>query len=45
MEGLKAFVEPFAWGFLVGYFWYPAWTIAKKIYSEAKYASENWKQK
>lgn len=35
-------VEPFAWGFLIGFFWYPAWQIGKKIWHEAKKAREEW---
>ena len=35
---------PFAWGFVLGYFWYPIWTIAKRIWSEAKLASQEWKR-
>ena len=33
---------PFAWGFALGYFWYPLWSIAKKIWMEAKKAREEW---
>ena len=42
---MSAFLDalgPFAWGFMLGYFWYPIWTIAKKIVSEAKKAKEQW---
>jgi hypothetical protein len=35
-------IEPFVYGFAVGYFAYPAWTIAKKIWFEAKKAREEW---
>lgn len=33
---------PFAWGFVVGYFWHPLWELGKKIWSEAKKAKEEW---
>lgn len=33
---------PFAWGFAVGYLWYPLWDLGKKIWSEAKKAKEEW---
>lgn len=33
---------PFAWGFVVGYFWYPLWELGKKIWAEAKKAKEEW---
>jgi len=42
MTEFKAFIEPFAWGLVVGYFLYPLWEIAKKVYSEAKKAKEEW---
>lgn len=42
METFKAWFEPFAWGLVIGYFWYPMWTIGKKIVSEAKKAREEW---
>jgi len=35
-------VGPFAWGFAVGYFWYPLWELGKKIVSEARKAKEEW---
>ena len=40
-ELLKA-LEPFVYGFAVGYFAYPAWTIVKKIWSEARKAQKEW---
>jgi len=44
MSELKAWLEPFIWGILVGYLWFPVWKIAKKIYHEAKYAKEHWRK-
>ena len=38
----REWLDPFLWGLVVGYFAYPVWNIAKKIYSEAKIASEEW---
>jgi hypothetical protein len=35
-------VSMFAYGFVAGYFWYPLWTIGKKIVSEARKAKEQW---
>ena len=35
-------VELFVYGFAVGYFWHPVYTILKKIVSEARLASEQW---
>lgn len=32
----------FAWGFVVGYFWYPLWELGKKIVKEAKKTKEQW---
>jgi hypothetical protein len=45
MTELKAWLEPFVWGLLIGYFWYPIWKIAKKIASEACKAKEEWNVK
>jgi hypothetical protein len=42
---MSAFLDalgPFAWGFAIGYFWYPLWQLGKKIVSEAKKAKEQW---
>lgn len=36
-------VGPFAYGFLLGYFWYPIYNLCKKIYAEAKLAREQWR--
>jgi hypothetical protein len=41
-EFLQA-LGPFAWGFVLGYFWYPLWQLGKKIVSEAKLATQEWK--
>jgi predicted acyltransferase len=35
-------MENFIYGFVLGYIWHPVWTIAKKIWSEAKKAKEEW---
>lgn len=37
-------VDWFVLGLLVGYFWYPIWTIAKKIVHEAKVAKDEWRK-
>ena len=42
MTEFRAWVEPFAWGFIVGFIWNPAWVVIKKITSEAKKAKEEW---
>lgn len=36
-------IGPFSWGFAAGFLWYPIWKILKKIYSEAKQASKEWR--
>lgn len=44
---MKEFLDalgPFAYGFLLGYFWYPLWAIGKKIVHEAKVAKNEWRQ-
>lgn len=33
---------PFVYGFVFGYFAYPLWAIAKKVWLEAKKAKEEW---
>jgi len=35
-------MEAFIYGFAFGFFAQPAWTIAKKIWSEAKKAKQEW---
>ena len=42
MAEFNAWLGPFIWGLAIGYLWYPFWSIAKKIYSEAKKAREEW---
>lgn len=42
MTEFKEGIELFAWGFMIGYFWHPAWTALKKIWHEAKKAKEEW---
>lgn len=44
MNEVIKWIEPFAYGFIVGYFWPPFWKIAKKICYEAKLASQEWKK-
>ena len=34
---------PFAYGFVLGYFWYPLWELSKKIVSEARKAKHEWR--
>ena len=36
-------LTPFAYGFVIGYFWHPIWTLGKKIYQEAKLAKQEWR--
>jgi hypothetical protein len=33
---------PFVYGFVLGYFWYPLWTVGKKIVQEARKAKQEW---
>lgn len=33
---------PFAYGFALGYFWYPLWQLGKRIVEEAKLARQEW---
>ena len=35
-------LAPFIYGFAFGYFAYPLWAVAKKIWSEAKKTKEEW---
>jgi len=42
MKEFVDFIEPFIYGFIIGFFWYPVWKILKKICSEAKKAREEW---
>jgi hypothetical protein len=44
MNDILNAVGPFAWGFVMGFFWYPIWAILKKIWSEAKLTREEWRQ-
>lgn len=37
------YIGPFVYGFALGYFWHPIWALGKKIVSEARIASEEWK--
>ena len=34
---------PFAWGFAVGYFWYPLWRLGKRIVEEAQAVRKEWR--
>lgn len=42
MNDFFAAVGPFVYGFVIGYFAFPIWTILKKIWAEAKKAREEW---
>jgi hypothetical protein len=42
MEWTKA--DWFVLGLVLGYFWHPVWTLAKKIVHEAQIASKEWRQ-
>ena len=42
-EFLQA-LGPFAWGFAIGYFWHPVWIAIKKIMSEARKATQEWRR-
>lgn len=37
------YIGPFVYGFILGYFWNPVWTLGKKIVSEARIAKEEWR--
>lgn len=37
-------MEAFIYGLVIGYFAHPLWQIAKKIWAEAKTATEEWDQ-
>ena len=44
---MTEFLDAVSWliyGFVLGYFWHPVWTVWKKIWSEAKKAKEEWRQ-
>ena len=34
---------PFVYGFVLGFFWHPVWTLCKKIYQEARLAKQQWR--
>jgi hypothetical protein len=42
MNDFFAAVGPFVYGVGIGYFAHPVWTIAKKIWNEAKQARKEW---
>lgn len=42
MVDLMKTLELFVYGFIVGYVWHPVWTMAKKIWQEAKLAKTQW---
>ena len=44
MNTVLDFMSYFIYGFIAGYFWNPIWEICKKIVSEAKIASKEWKE-
>ena len=35
-------LAPFVYGFIVGFFWNPIFTLARRIYEEAKLARKQW---
>ena len=35
-------IGPFVYGFIVGFFWNPIFTLARRIYEEAKLARKQW---
>jgi hypothetical protein len=37
-------IGPFAYGFVLGFFWHPVWQILKKIWHEAKLARTEWRK-
>jgi hypothetical protein len=41
-EDFKAWIEPFIYGLVVGFFWHPFWQILKKIWEEARIAKREW---
>jgi hypothetical protein len=41
-QAVKDWLDPFIWGFVLGYAWNPIWAIIKKIVSEAKLARDEW---
>lgn len=40
---IKEWLDPFLWGFIIGFCWMPIWSLAKKIWAEAKIASATWR--
>jgi hypothetical protein len=42
-QAFTAWIEPFLIGAVVGFFWYPTWTIIKKIWYEAGLARKEWR--
>lgn len=42
MSEILEALAPFVYGFVLGYFAYPVWTILKKIWAEAKQARKEW---
>jgi hypothetical protein len=43
MNELLQALEPFVYGFVLGYFWHPIWNLCKKIVSEARKAKHEWR--
>lgn len=37
-------LNPFIWGFAIGYLWFPVYQLLKKIWHEAKLAKHEWKK-
>ena len=36
-------LEPFVYGFALGYFWHPVWILCKRIYQETRLAQQQWR--
>ena len=36
-------LTPFAYGFALGYFWHPIWTLGKRIVEEAQLVRKEWR--
>jgi len=41
-QEFKDWLNPFVWGLVIGFFWYPIWQISKKIWHEAGLARKEW---
>ena len=43
MDDFLQALAPFVYGFIVGFFWNPFCTLARRIYEEAKLARKEWR--